>query len=124
MSMPVIRWLISKTIQFFLGSAQGRKSDAAARRKEAGTFEGTSAGKVRTFEEDYAAAARLLRTRIDQEFPDSYYARLGSGRNSSYDYGQDRAAAIDTMSVAIALALRNGATVQQAATAGAASIGI
>jgi hypothetical protein len=123
-SMPVIRWLISKTIQFFLGSAQERRSDATAKRKEEGTFEGASASKDRNFEENYAAAARLLRTRIDQEFPDAYYARLSSGRNSSCDYGQDRALAIDTMSIAIAMALRNGATVQQAATAGAASIGI
>jgi hypothetical protein len=122
--MPVIRWLISKTIQFFLGSAQERKSDAIAKRKENGAFEGASASKDRKFEENYAAAARLLRTRIDQEFPDTYYARLSSGRNSSYDYGQDRALAIDTMSIAIAMALRNGASVQQAATAGAASIGI
>lgn len=122
--MPVIRWLISKTIQFFLGSAHERRSDAMAKSKEDGTFEGASASKDRDFEESYAAAVRLLRTRIDQEFPDAYYARLSSGRNSSYDYGQDRALAIDTMSIAIAMALRNGATVQQAASAGAASIGI
>lgn len=122
--MSVIRWLTSKAIQFFLGSAHERKSDAIAKRKEEGTFEGASAGKARTFEDNYAAAARLLRSRIDQEFPDAYYARLSSGRNSSYDYGQDRAHAIDTMSVAIAMALRNGATVQQAAAAGAASVGI
>ena len=122
--MLVIRWLISKTIQLFLGSAHARRSDKTAKRKENGTFEGASASKDRKFEENYAAAARLLRTRIDKEFPDAYYARLSSGRNSSYDYGQDRALAIDTMSIAIAMALRNGATVQQAANAGAASIGI
>ncbi len=108
----------------FLGSAQERRSDAIAKRKEAGTFEGASASKGRDFEANYAAAAQLLRTRIDREFPDAYYARLSSGRNSSYDYGQDRALAIDTMSIAIAMALRNGATVPQAAAAGAASIGI
>lgn len=85
---------------------------------------GASASKGRDFEANYAAAAQLLRTRIDREFPDAYYARLSSGRNSSYDYGQDRALAIDTMSIAIAMALRNGATVPQAAAAGAASIGI
>ncbi|MCJ2069764.1 hypothetical protein MKK75_13350 [Methylobacterium sp. J-030] len=122
--MPVIRWLISKTIHFFLGSAHERRSNAIAKQKEDGTFEGTSAGKAHNFEEQYAAAVRLLRTRIDQDFPDTYYARLSSGRNSAYDYGQDRAVAIDTMSIAIAMALRNGATVQQAAMAGAASIGI
>ena len=122
--MTIVRWLISRTIQFFLGSAQERRSDAIAKRKEAGTFEGASASKGRDFEANYAAAAQLLRTRIDREFPDAYYARLSSGRNSSYEYGQDRALAIDTMSIAIAMALRNGATVPQAAAAGAASIGI
>lgn len=122
--MPVIRWLISKTIQFFLGNAHERKSDAIAKRTEAGTFEGASAGDARNFDENYAAAARLLRPRIDKAFPDAYYARLNSGRNSAYGYGQDRALAVDTMSVAIALSLRNGATVQQAAEAGAASVGI
>ncbi|MCJ2085360.1 hypothetical protein MKK88_05040 [Methylobacterium sp. E-005] len=122
--MPVIRWLISKTIHFFLGSADARRSGAIAKQKENGTFEGASAEKARTFEDRYAAAVRLLRTRVDQAFPDAYYARLSSGRNSSYDYGQDRALAIDTMSIAIAMALRNGATIQQAANAGAASIGI
>lgn len=38
--MTIIRWLISRTIHFFLGSAQERRSDAIAKRKEAGTFEG------------------------------------------------------------------------------------
>ncbi|WP_342108762.1 hypothetical protein [Methylobacterium sp. SI9] len=122
--MSFIRWLISKTIQTFLGSAYERRSRAVAKEREDGTFEGASATQARNFEDRYAAAVRLLRTRIDQEFPDAYYARLSSGRNSSYDYGQDRALAVDTMSIAIAMALRNGATVQQAANAGAASIGI
>ncbi|SDN02876.1 hypothetical protein SAMN05216360_105128 [Methylobacterium phyllostachyos] len=122
--MPLIRWLISKTLQTFLGSAHARRSRAVAQQREDGTFEGASATEARNFEDRYAAAVRLLRTRIDQEFPDAYYARLSSGRNSSYDYGQDRALAIDTMSIAIALALRNGATVQQAANAGAASIAL
>lgn len=122
--MPVIRWLISKILQFFLGSAHERRSSASAKQKENGTFESRSDSKDRDFDDRYAAAVRLLRTRIDQEFPDAYYARLSSGRNSSYDYGQDRALAIDTMSIAIAMALRNGASVQQAADAGAASIGI
>lgn len=70
--MPVIRWLLSKTIQFFLGSAHKRKSDGIAKEKEDGTFEGASARKAISFEDDYAAAARLLRTRIDRKFPDAY----------------------------------------------------
>jgi len=66
----------------------------------------------------------MLKLRIDERFPDSYYARLSSDRNSSYDYGQDRALAIDTISTAIAMALRGGASVEQAAAAGAASVRI
>jgi hypothetical protein len=63
-------------------------------------------------------------SRIDKKFPDNYYARLRSDTSTSYDHGEDRARAVDTMSTAIALALRDGATVQQAAEAGAASVGI
>lgn len=122
--MPIIQWLISRTLQFLLGSVHERRSDAIAKQKEDGTFEGTSAVDGRNFDDRYTAAVRLLKTRVDREFPDTYYARLSSGRDSSDKYGQNRAVAIDTMSTAIAMALRNGATVQQAAHAGAASVGI
>lgn len=61
---------------------------------------------------------------MDRKFPDNYHARLSSEENSPYDHGQDRALAVDAMSIAIAMALRNGATVRQAAEAGAASVGI
>ncbi len=122
--MPIIQWLISRTIQFLLGSAHERRSDAIAKQKEDGTFEGASAAEGRNFDDRYTAAVRLLKTRVDRKFPDTYYARLSSGRDSSDNYGQNRAVAIDTMSTAIAMALRNGATVQQAAHAGAASVGI
>jgi hypothetical protein len=123
-SMPFLSWLISKMMQFFLGSAHKRRADAAAKRKEAGAFEPGYSAKERNFDEDYRAATRMLKGRIDKEFPDSYYAGLSSKSNSSYDYGQDRAIAVDTISTAIAMALRNGATVRQAADAGAASVGI
>ncbi|GJE12365.1 MULTISPECIES: hypothetical protein [Methylobacterium] len=122
--MPSLSWLISKTMQFFLGSAQERRADAAAREKGAGTFDDTARARGRNFDDDYRAATTMLKTRVDREFPDSYYARLSSKSNSSYDYGQDRALAVDTMSTAIAMALRGGATVRQAADAGAASVGI
>ncbi|MCJ2132806.1 hypothetical protein MKK69_01785 [Methylobacterium sp. J-026] len=122
--MPVIRWLIGKIIGFFLAQTRARQAGVMAKQREAGRFEGDYSTKARNFEDDYNAAARMLKSRIDKRFPDSYYARLSSGNNSSYDYGQDRALAIDTMSTAIAMALRGGASVEQAAAAGAASVGI
>jgi hypothetical protein len=61
---------------------------------------------------------------MDRRFPDNYRAKLGTDGSGTYDHGQDRAAAVDTMSSGIATALRNGATVRQAAEAGAAGAGI
>ncbi|MGH1571938.1 hypothetical protein ACRAWG_16120 [Methylobacterium sp. P31] len=122
--MPVVRWLIGKITGFLVNQTQARRASLMAKKREAGTSEGHFSIKAKNFEEDYNAATRLLKLRIDKRFPDSYYARLSSGSNSSYDYGQDRALAIDTMSTAIAVALRGGASVEQAAAAGADSVGI
>jgi hypothetical protein len=122
--MPVYRWLIDRIAGYLRDQSQARRARLIAKEREAGSFAGEHAGRAKKFEDDYNAAARLLKVRIDKRFPDSYYARLSSGRNSSYDYGQDRALAIDTMSTAIAMALRGGASVEQAAAAGAASVGI
>lgn len=122
--MPVVRWLIGGITGFLVGQTQARRARLMAKEREAGTFEGDYSDKAQDFEDDYNAATRLLKLRIDRRFPDSYYARLSSGSSSSYEYGQDRALAIDTMSTAIAMALRRGASVKQAAAAGAESVGI
>ncbi|WP_091788222.1 hypothetical protein [Methylobacterium sp. UNC378MF] len=122
--MNIISWLISKIVQFFLGSEYERRSSAMAKEKEAGVYVGETAAKARNFEDDYHDATNMLRTRMDRSFPDNFHARLGSGKNSPYDHGEDRALAVDTTSTAIAMALRNGSTVRQAAEAGAASVGI
>lgn len=76
------------------------------------------------FNGDYQSASDILRDRIYRSFPDNYQARVGSNANSRRDFSDERAAAIDTASAAIAAALRKGATVKQAAAAGAASVGI
>lgn len=76
------------------------------------------------FEEDYKAAAVLLKRRLNESYPDNFHARLGNRSNDARDHGSERAQAVDTASAAIALALRNGATVWEAAEAGAASVGI
>ncbi|UIN38492.1 hypothetical protein [Methylobacterium oryzae] len=122
--MNIISRLISKIIQFFLGSEYERRSSAMAKDKESGVYVGETATKARNFEDDYHAATTMLKMRMDRSFPDNFHARLGSGKNSPYDYGEDRAIAVDITSTAIAMALRNGATVRQAAEAGAASVGI
>ena len=61
---------------------------------------------------------------MDRRYPDSYHARLSANSNRPYDYGAKRADAVDTASAAIAMALRGGATIEQAAEAGAVSVGI
>ncbi|MCJ2099197.1 hypothetical protein [Methylobacterium sp. E-046] len=83
------------------------------------------AGKTpKDFTGDYRSASDMLRERINKHFPDNFHARVGSNANTTRDFGDERAGAIDISSAAIAAALRNGATVRQAADAGAASVGI
>lgn len=122
--MGMLDWLRAKLIQFLSTSEKGQNSKAAADQKELGTFCGKDAYKHRAFEAKYNAATHLLKHRMNSKFPDSYHAKLGSSQNNAYDYGVGRAEAVDTASTAIAMALREGATVQQAADAGAASVGI
>lgn len=66
----------------------------------------------------------ILNQRINTKFPDNYQAGLNPDRDYGRNYGDDRAAAIDTASATVAAALRKGATVKQASEAGATSIGI
>ncbi|MCJ2098423.1 hypothetical protein [Methylobacterium sp. E-046] len=122
--MNIISWLISMIIQFFLGSGDEQRSTSMAKEKEAGVYVGETSAKAKNFEDDYHAATNMLKLQMDKSFPDNYHARLSSGENSPYDHGEDRALAVDTTSTAIAMALRSGATVRQAAEAGAVSVGI
>ena len=122
--MNTLVWLISKIVQFFSGGDDQRRSRSMTKEKEERVFKDETAGQPRNFDADYRAATKLLKTRMDQHFPDNYHARLSAGSNSTHDHGEDRATAVDTASTAIAMALRKGATVRQAAEAGAASIGI
>jgi hypothetical protein len=122
--MNILSWLISKIIHFFLGSGDERRSAIMAKEKEEGVYAGETAVRARNFEDDYHAATNILKMRMNKSFPDNYHARLNSGENSPYDHGEDRALAVDTTSTAIAMSLRSGASVSQAAEAGAASVGI
>lgn len=78
----------------------------------------------RNFSADYNAAARMIKTKMDARYPDNYRAGFERDRGSTIDYGSERAEAVDTTSATIAAALRNGATVKQAAEAAAKSVGI
>ncbi|MCJ2125088.1 hypothetical protein [Methylobacterium sp. J-077] len=86
---------------------------------------GAKASKTpKDFTGDYRMATDMLRERINRRFPDNFYARVGANANTTRDFGDERAGAIDTSSAAIAAALRDGATAKQAADAGATSVGI
>lgn len=122
--MNVFRWLLANISELVFGSRTKQRNDTVIRQKEAGNYIGTTSDKPRNFDEDYRSATYMLKMRMDKKFPDNYHARLSSRENSPYDHGQDRALAVDAVSIAIAMALRNGATVRQAAEAGAASVGI
>ncbi|MCJ2068596.1 hypothetical protein MKK75_07215 [Methylobacterium sp. J-030] len=122
--MNFISWLLSRVFQFVFGRSEERKSSSVARESDAADHESSVANTGRNFDEDYRGATKILMMRLSNRFPDNYYARTGSDKNSTRDFGDERAEAIDTASAAIAAALRSGATVKQAAEAGAASVGI
>ena len=122
--MTSFKRLKAKLIHFLSVKNRAQDMRTMAAQKEDGSFNGATTNKSRNFESDYNAATKLLKERMNKNFPDNYYARLKSGENNAYDYGEKRAGAVDTASSAIAMALRNGATVQEAAAAGAASVGI
>ncbi|KQS53803.1 hypothetical protein ASG32_31765 [Methylobacterium sp. Leaf361] len=122
--MNALILLISRFIQFFSDGGDKRRSTSENVEQENSSLGESRFIRARNFDDDYREATELLKTRMDRRFPDNYRARLGTDGSGTYDHGQDRAAAVDTMSSEIATALRNGATVRQAAEAGAASAGI
>jgi hypothetical protein len=108
-----------RSLKIFFSRRGSPKSSTPGR-----SLRGTDFVTSRDFSADYNEAMQMLSDRINKKFPDNYQAAHNSNRDYSRDYGNDRAAAIDTASAAIATALRKGATVNQAAEAGATSIGI
>ncbi|MDR7040468.1 hypothetical protein J2X36_005251 [Methylobacterium sp. BE186] len=122
--MTAFAYLMLKLKWLIFGSQADRKGRAMADNAERGQSSGPMVYYRRNFEEDYNAASAMLRGRMNARYPDSYHARLGGGGNNAYDYGDKRSHAVDTASTAIAQALRGGATVYEAAEAGAASVGI
>ncbi|MGU3284967.1 hypothetical protein [Methylobacterium mesophilicum] len=122
--MNLISWLISKVTQFISGGGDARRSSSAGGEGEVRGQVGRNQRRGGNFDDDYRAATEILKIRMSNRFPDNYHARMGSEKNSTRDFGDERAEAIDTASAVIATALRKGATVKQAADAGAASVGI
>lgn len=122
--MNIIRWLLAKISLLLFASKAEQRMDKIIRQKESGDYADKASENIRNFDEDYRSATYMLKLRMNNKFPDNYHARLSSGENSPYDHGEDRALAVDAASIAIAMALRNGASVRQAAEAGAASVGI
>ena len=122
--MNTLILLISRFIQLFAGGGDNAKQTSKIVEQQNVDLGENRFIKARNFDADYREATNTLKTRMNTRFPDNYRARLGTDGSGTYDHGQDRAAAIDTMSTAIATALRRGATVPQAAAAGAASVGI
>lgn len=122
--MRAINWLISMIFGLYVLFIKRKKSiDENAGRSNTSTSE-VSVRYNRSFDQDYRDATILLRDRLDDKYPDGQYARLRSESNTPYDNGESRIEAVDRMSAAIASALRKGASVRQAAEAGAAVIGI
>ena len=120
----MIGWIAEKLMQFFSARRRGQQLKTMREQNEVGTFRGKDAHLNSDFESDYNAATGMLKTRMNTKFPDNFHAQLGSRNNNTYDYGAARVDAVDQVSTTIAMALRNGATVRQAAEAGAACVGI
>ncbi|WP_370875572.1 hypothetical protein [Methylobacterium amylolyticum] len=116
--------LRAKLRRFMSGSPHEQAMRRMVTQQEGGSFHGPGADRAQSFESDYHAAAALLRERMNGSYPSAYHERLSSTAKPVYGYGEPRARVIDTASTAIAMALRDGATVEQAAEAGASSVGI
>lgn len=120
----MLGWLSVKLMQFFSTRRRDQQIKVMRDQKEIGSFRGKDAHLRSDFESDYNCATGMLKMRMNNKYPDSFHAKLGSSNNNAYDYGVARAEAVDRVSTAVAMALRGGATVRQAAEAGAASVGI
>ncbi|TXM99693.1 hypothetical protein FV242_24625 [Methylobacterium sp. WL64] len=122
--MNTNKGLFSKIVGFLRYRPSASDNDQGYGSRDNGDYNSNSGNMSVDFDGDYRSATAMLRERMSERFPDNFYARVGSEMNSARDYGDERASAVDTASAAIAAALRKGATVKQAAEAGAASVGI
>lgn len=123
-AMRIINWIISILFGIYVQIIEWRRSVNEAADQGSRLNSDIALRSPRNFDQDYRDATAILRLRLDRKFPDGQYARLRSESATPYDNGESRVHAVDQMSAAIASALRKGATVREAAEAGAASIDI
>ena len=122
--MPFIYRLIAKAFDFIVSDTRVRRGELLPAEGEAEIASKNPHRRARDFDQDYTQAIRMLRDRLDRKFPDGQYAHRRLRMSIPYDHGEDRAQAVDKMSAVIAMALRNGATVKEAAELGAMSVRI
>ncbi|MGU3421371.1 hypothetical protein [Methylobacterium sp. D54C] len=122
--MPFFYRMIAKAFDFVVGGANHRQGDLPPQEEEFPIFKNKPDIGNACFDRDYAGAIRILRDRLDLKFPDGQYAHRRLRMSIPHNHAEDRAQAVDTMSTVVATALRNGASVKEAAEAGAASVGI
>ncbi len=122
--MSLLTYLKARLRWFASGSQADQDSYKLARVAERGKSKSRDTYCRAHFERDYNTACALLEQRMNAKFPDSFHDRLGTGPNNAYAHGEKRSHTVDDASIAIAKALRKGATIEEAAEAGAAKIGI
>lgn len=101
---------------------EAMRQEAAAR--EDGAFAGARGHEAEAFERDYRAAVALLKRRMDEAHPAAFHRKLSRLGSSAYEYGERRMEVVDDASTAIAMSLREGDSIAQAAEKGAARIGV
>ncbi|WP_162560928.1 hypothetical protein [Methylobacterium durans] len=99
-------------------------SRQAAREKEGGKFQNNDIYGMDKFEQKYSEAVKLLECRLDQRLPSGYNAKLDPEERYIYTHGVRRVDDVDKISTVIAKALQEGATISEAADAGAVSVGL
>lgn len=117
-------WLAVEYRELVSARQENQLSRKSAREKEDGAFDSDRIYGISGLEEKYAAAMRLFEERLGGELPEDYHDKLGPHLRFVYGHRIDRTSNVDLISSAIAAALREGATVAEAADAGAASVGL
>lgn len=117
------------TLRHAIGRLLSRGAGGPAMRQEAaerekGVFLAAGRDGGRALEGDYRVAVALLKERMDRAHPPAVHRKLSRPGRLGDRYGEGRSAVADDASTAIAMALQGGATVEEAAEAGAASAGL
>jgi len=120
----LVEWLIARGGALARARKSAEHSRQSANEKESGSYQSETTYGDQGLEARYNAAIEDLEVRFGRRFPADYHAKLGMDAKYVYGHGVARTGAVDTMSSAIVKALQEGASISQAADAGAASIGL